>query len=88
MGDHYDIHNQRRFTARQAVKMDIAFCRAMCAAIKAGYEKVEIGRVVDRRPLMPAHFEREPIRSGMSSAGALCAEVADFATVRPGRFVP
>lgn len=65
--------------------MDLQFCRAMCFAIRRGFEKVEIGRKVDKRPLSPTYFTREPVISGAVSPAALCVDVANYTGTRLGR---
>jgi len=62
------------FTRKECIQMNIAFAKAMCAARKRGEEHFNIETIVDHTVLLPTHYEREPIYSGMGSAAALCAE--------------
>lgn len=54
---------------------DLAFKRAMLAAIKSGEEKAFIGVIKDYRPLRATTFQPEPKSSGCSSSAAECAAI-------------
>lgn len=57
------------------IEMDLAFCRAVIEAKRAGLEKCKVGIFVDLTPFSPAHFERHQILSAPSIA-AQCVEDA------------
>lgn len=64
------------FWRRDAVlEMDLAFCRAVIEAKRAGLEKCKVGVFVDLTPFSPVYFERHQILSAPSIA-AQCVEDA------------
>ena len=62
------------YERNEVLAMDLKFKRAMLKAQRAGLEHFVCGVVVDRSPLVPKRFEKQPRFSPSASPAASCAD--------------